>query len=118
VNEQLDFKDYNLFDAITGTPRARNTDPVTSHIAAARAREFVQSQRKDVLDYVNCFWGLTSAELAWEYAGRRHDAPDRWKEFRPMFARRLPEMVPRYIRRGDIRVCDQCQSPCVTWWPK
>lgn len=99
---------------LVDVPRAANTDPKTSHLAAERikATGALGEQQRRVLELVRKFPGLTSAELA------AHIDAVNWKEHRPMIARRLPELAGVHIDRRDARVCKVTGSKCVTWWPR
>jgi hypothetical protein len=103
-------------DLLTDTPRARTTDPATSHRAAARVRADLGRQQQLVLDWVQCFPGHTSAELAQEIARARDDDPRLWPKYRPMLGRRLPELVPVHARKGGARRCEVTGEECITWY--
>ena len=95
-------------------PRAATTDPGTSHAAAERLKRSgaLGRQAALVLELVRRYPGHTSAELA----ARHADAVGgHWAVHRPMFARRLPELLG--VRQGSSRQCGVCESPSVTWWP-
>ena len=95
-----------LFDA---APKARRTDPVTSHEAAdhAEATGTIGYQQECVAALVRQHPGNTSAELATVgFPGL-----DRYA-----IARRLPELVRLgKVRRGEIRVCSESGRRAVTW---
>ena len=95
-------------------PRARTTDPQTSHTAAARIKRSgaLGKQAALVLSLVERFPGHTSAELAARHA---EEVGGHWAVLRPMFGRRLPEL--HGVRQGASRQCSVCGSPSVTWWP-
>jgi len=108
-------------------PLAAVTDPETSHKAAAalRASGAINEQHRRVLEVVQKHPGCTSAELADIYARARGES---WKEHRPMFGRRLPELTDHYcyasrrigpnlVRQGKPRRCSVCGRASVTWWP-
>lgn len=88
-------------------PAARNTDPTTSHEAAEaiEASGRRHAQRTRVLRAVRAYPGCTSAELA-----HRIDM-DRYA-----VARRLPELEPVWIHKGDSRPCAIQGRRAVTWW--
>lgn len=95
-------------------PRASARDPQTSHAAAERIKRSgaLGRQAALVLSLVQRYPGHTSAELA----ARHADAVGgHWAVLRPMFARRLPELLG--VRQGASRQCTVCESPSVTWWP-
>lgn len=100
--------------ALVDVPRAANTDPSTSHIAAARIKQSgaLGEQQQRVLALVKKFPGLTSAELA------VHIDAVKWRDHRPMIARRLPELAGVHIQRGEARECRVTKAKCVTWWPR
>lgn len=91
------------------TPAARNTDPRSSHLAAAEVT--VTGRRHDhqqiVTAAVHAHPGLTSAELT-KYTGlERHEV-----------ARRLPDAaVAGKVVRGAERRCANSGRIAVTWWP-
>ena len=90
------------------TPAARNSDPITSHLAAdaitASGMRF--SQQKQVADAVHRHPGHTSQELA-ELTGL-----DRY-----MLARRLPECeTGGTVRRGEPKHCTVTNRLTLTWW--
>jgi hypothetical protein len=94
-------------------PRARTTDPESSHLAAREVKESgrLGKQQHDVLEAV-CQWpGRTSAELAAKLA------PDNWFSLRHMVARRLPELEPIHVRKGALRECSKTRRAAVTWFP-
>lgn len=82
---------------LSDTPRARATDPQTSHEAAEaiKASGELGRQQAAVLALVRRFPGRTSIELA-ALSERRFD--------RYQVARRLPELAPVYVRRSDAVV--------------
>lgn len=111
MNAQLDLWSDQLArrhrpGVLTDTPRSRVTDPVTSHEAAdaIKASGELGRQQIAVLEAVRRWPGLTSLEL-----GARLDI-DRWA-----VARRLPELEPVHVRKGDPRTINSRRH--VTWWP-
>lgn len=107
-------------DLLTDSPRARRSDPETSHRAAARIKSSgaLGRQQALVLAYVRQHPGCTSAELAEIMAEARDDDARLWPKYRPMFGRRLPELAPVHARKGGERVCQVTSEDCVTWWPR
>lgn len=89
------------------SPRARNTDPMSSHEAAERQRHGrANTDAMAVLACVKAMQGATSAELAAFYGLDRH-----------MIARRLPDLEERQlVRRGEIRKCKAHGTNAVTWY--
>lgn len=94
---------------LSDRPRARRSDPRTSHIAAAQlARSGALSrQQRVVLRLVERYPGRTSIELA-ELSGGDLD--------RYQVARRLPELAPEFIRRSDTTV-ERNGRPSHVWFP-
>jgi hypothetical protein len=101
-------------DLLADTPRARRTDPATSRRAARRIKVSgrLGSQQAWILDIVTRNPGQTSAELAAVMGGSD------WSRYRPMIARRLPELAPIWIRKGEARECRITGESCLTWWPR
>lgn len=87
------------------TPHARNTDPITSHLAGDEVTQSGrrQSQINKVTAMVRAREGLTSAELA------KANEADRY-----MVARRLPDALA--VMKGDPRQCNISGRLAVTWW--
>ena len=89
-------------------PRARRSDPVTSHLAAQEMYETgaADRQAQSVLGMVQMRPGMTSAGLA------AHFGADRY-----MVARRLPELEARgLVRKGKSIRCPVSGRAAVTWW--
>jgi len=82
-----------------------------------RERKHV-TQKQDVLEYVRTYPGKTSAELAQLKAHFLDKDESLWKLYRDMFARRLPDLEPLNIQRGDRRKCTVCGNRSETWWPR
>jgi len=100
---------------VTDTPRARNTDPITSHEAAdaIEASGELNRQQRDVLIAL-CRWpGSTSLELA-----------GRMGVGRQVTGRRLPELAkaePALARQGDPKKGEFRRingRRHLQWWPK
>jgi hypothetical protein len=89
-------------------PIARATDPDTSHEAAEYVTDtgIRAAQCRRVADAVRRFPGRTSNELS--------DASgiDRYT-----IARRLPELEPAHVTRGDARTCRISGRRALTWEP-
>lgn len=95
----------DLFDFI---PRARATDPATSHVAAARvtASGAAGRQAAVVRAALGAHPGVTSAELAAACGLDRYQT-----------ARRLPELRKLgQARNGGPRVCRVTGKLALTWW--
>ena len=89
------------------TPAARNTDPITSHLAAekhtqSKAREI---GCKVVTEYVRRKPGQTSRELSVMFEDDRY-----------FIARRLPDANGLTVRQGPKRKCVIAGTMAVTWW--
>lgn len=93
---------------LSSTPGSRATDPESSHEADQQNRSSGAraSQQHRVLMWVRRWPGRTSRELA---ALANVD--------RYMVARRLPELEPIHLRRGDLRKCAVTHKRAVTWFP-
>lgn len=103
----------NQPDLFADYPRARESDPVSSHLAAREVKESgrLGKQQCAVLEAVRAWPGRTSAELAAKLA------PDNWFSLRHMVARRLPELEPVHVRKGVMRECTKTHRKAVTWFP-
>ena len=88
------------------TPRARATDPVTSHLAAEKVKPKLRAQQQAVLAALTRWPGSTAVELAHETGLDRY-----------LVSRRLPELVPQYARRGKPRQCSVAGTAQTTWYP-
>ena len=91
------------------TAAARNTDPITSHIAG---NEHTASGKRVhhidiVIDAVIAHPGKTSAELAPICRLERHEVARRTSDAERCGA----------IRKGQIRKCNTSGRSAVTWWP-
>lgn len=96
---------------LADTPRARGTDPITSHEAAEalKASGELGRQQREVLAALQRWPGSTSLELA-----------GRMGVSRQVTGRRLPELAPVYVRQGDpargeYRLINGRRH--VQWWP-
>lgn len=91
------------------TPASHRDDPDTSYMAEKKITKSGKrtAQQEQVLKCVQTFPGRTSAELA-ELSGLD----------RAMIARRLPELCPQFVIKGEKTTCTACRSECVTWYPR
>ena len=91
----------------TDTPRARNTDPGTSHLAAERIKTSgaLGKQQQAVLEAVRKWPGKTAVELAHLANINRYAV-----------SRRTAELSPVHIRRGPPRNCTVNGRPQTTWF--
>lgn len=91
------------------TPAARNSDPITSHLAAEHiTRSGVRAQQQ-ALTYaaVKANPGCTSFEIA------HASGIDRY-----VLARRCPEVeLAGLIKRGETKHCLVTGRLALTWWP-
>ena len=90
------------------TPIARNTDPLTSHLAADHlvASGALSAQQSLAFKAVEQYRGLTSLEIA-----------DKSTLCRFMLAKRLPELERTHqVRRGQARRCKISGRLAATWW--
>ena len=101
------------------SPIARQTDPVTSHEAAAEvtASGLRDTQAAAILAAVRAHPGQTSRELATVFPAA--DQIDRY-----VTGRRLPELEQLGLvvargrhRRDEARICRVSRRLAVTWWP-
>jgi len=88
--------------------RARNADPDTSHIAAAKVDSSGdgEAQRLACLHAVSRYPGYTAAEIARAIGLERH-----------IPSRRLPELRDGgYVVNGEKRKCRETGNLSMTWW--
>lgn len=92
----------------TDTPRARRSDPATSHLAAERVKASgkLASQQQAVLQAIRTWPGCTAVEIA-----------QRARIDRYAVSRRTSELCAVKIRKGDPRICSVAGTMQVTWWP-
>ena len=91
---------------------SRNSDPVTSRLAARELLESgaLDTQRSFVYNVLSQNEGLTSRELAALVGGDKH-------EERARFSRRLPDLKNLGLaKQGESRPCTSCNRTCVTWY--
>lgn len=106
---------------LTDTPRARATDPESSHEAADRIKRTgrLSLHQRQALEAVRKWPGRTAAELAEN--GRRYNAGNGRPRFltdRYELSRRLPELAPVHaVQSEGKRPCKVLGSNCVTWAP-
>lgn len=94
--------------ALSLTPAARRNDPATSHQAETEINDsgLRGRQQRLVCALVRRYPGRTSRELA------RVAGIDRY-----MVARRLPEIEPVFVRKGEPKRCEVGGRAASTWWP-
>lgn len=98
------------------TPAARRSDPETSHVAAEEITGSGDraSHQRAVVDLVRRHPGLTAGELAKiQCEGLPRDLTKRYHAIQ----RRVSEMSPRYILRGEARKCSESRRMATTLWP-
>ncbi len=120
LNEDQALRRMGTEGLLADLARARRTDPDTSHQAAEAVRRNGALRETQLLvrDAVKRNPGMTAVELAAILAGtavREEPRPAHW--WRIEASRRLPELEPVYVRRGDARRCSVNGSPMTTWWP-
>lgn len=95
------------------TPAARATDPETSHEAASQITSNGERGRHQarVLALIVASPGCTAGELA--------EAAAEWDVGVDYFAiqRRVSELEPQFVRRGEARVCSVRGTKQTTIWP-
>lgn len=101
------------------TPAARSTDPETSHEAA----EVVTSsgergrQGRAVLALIRFLPGRTAGELAQDTRMYENGfLPDEDARYYAI-QRRVSELEPQFVRRGESRVCSVRGTKQTTIWP-
>lgn len=100
--------------------RARRNDPSTSHQAAERVRASgaLRESQLIVRDAVRRWPGKTAVELGRLLDGtpcREIPREDHW--WRIEASRRLAELDPVHVRRGESRSCSIAGTQQATWWP-
>ena len=100
--------------------RARRNDPSTSHQAAERVRASGALRESQIIvrDAVRRWPGKTAVELGRLLDGtpcREIPREDHW--WRIEASRRLPELDPVHVRRGEPRACSIARTSQATWWP-
>lgn len=91
---------------LTDTPRSRRNDPPTSHLAAERVKASgkLAAHQIAIRQAIRRRPGMTYTEIAEATGLERHAV-----------ARRLKELEPRWVKRGEARSCGG--RPLTTWWP-
>lgn len=93
----------SLFDV----PPVRNSDPPTSHAAAAELVDTLANRQAFALEWVGNRPGCTAAEL--ERAANCRDG---------MIRKRLKELERAgSVKPGEPKVCSVTARKCQTWWP-
>ena len=88
------------------TPRARKTDPESSHIAAKVYDDIFNIQQEQVFEALSKHPDVTSHELA------KSENLDRY-----IVARRLPELRSQgRVTNGSIRKCNVTGNKAMTWF--
>lgn len=95
------------------TPAARATDPETSHEAAESITASGERRRQQVrvLALIVASPGCTAGELA--------EVAAEWDVGVDYFAiqRRVSELEPQFVRRGESRTCSVRRTKQTTIWP-
>ena len=101
-------------------PRARRTDPPTSHRAAQGIRRRLGKEQLRVKDLIKRYAarGLTSAELGHNWAKANKKTGEAWREYYHRVARRAPELAAGgFVRQGKQRQCRKTGNTAMTWFP-
>jgi hypothetical protein len=95
------------------TQAARNSDPITSHMAAddVTLSGKRQSHIRILSEIVANNPGMTSAEIAFMVSDKYPDLN------RHEVARRLADGKGTTLRQGVSRKCRRANRMCITWWP-
>jgi len=95
------------------TQAARNTDPITSHMAAddVTVSGKRQTHVRILSEIVANNPGMTSAEIAFMVSDKHPDLN------RHEVARRLADGKGCTLRQGVSRKCRRSNRMCITWWP-
>jgi len=97
------------FERTFSQPLAHSGDAISSYRAGDRALRSgkLKGQMRAVLSALQQNPGLTSAELAMVMDCDRYQP-----------ARRLSSLERRgLVRRGRLKMCQVCQTLCLSWWP-
>ena len=105
---------------LVDTPRSRQHDPETSHVAADAVRRSgaLRESQLIIRDAVHRWPGRTAVELAELLNGtpvREQTRPAHW--WRIEASRRLAELDPVHVRRGAPRTCSVAGTHQATWHP-
>ena len=97
-------------------PRARNTDSESSHIAAHEVKSSgrLAVQQHIALETVRYYPGRTSSELAQLHA---HATGQNEYKVREWLHKRLSELEPLQIFKGEPRICTVTRRTACTWYP-
>jgi len=104
---------------LVDTPRARETDPATSHQSAAaiKATGALGEQQRDAAQLVRLFPGHTTSELA-KLKVEKLGAEGSWEKWRHILGRRLSELAGVHVDGRAERRCKVTGRRALTWWPK
>lgn len=95
------------------TQAARNSDPISSHMAADEVTTTGKRQThiRILSEIVANNPGMTSAEIAFMVSDKHPDLN------RHEVARRLADGKGGALRQGVSRKCRRSNRMCITWWP-
>jgi hypothetical protein len=95
------------------TQAARNSDPITSHMAANDVTTSGKRQThiRMLSEIVTRNPDMTSAEIAFMVADKHPELT------RHEVARRLADCKGTTLRQGASRKCKQSNRMCITWFP-
>ena len=100
-------------ELLTRYPHARESDANSSHLAAEALLPDLPRQQREVLAAVRRWPSLTSTELAYRMA---HAKGCHWAELKPMVWKRLSDLYPIYVIKGDPRHCQRTGRLAATWF--
>lgn len=106
---------------VADVPASRNTDPGTSHQAEASLRKSGELGRRQrqVLEAIGRWPGRTGSELGCLMAGEAISTTPGLvaRENRYLVMRRVNELIPQWVRRGQPRTCGVTGKPQNVYWP-
>ncbi len=110
---------HGLRPPLVDVPRARETDPTTSHQAAAaiKASGALGEQQRDAVQIVRLFPGRTTSELA-KLKVDELGAEGSWEKWRHIFGRRLSDLKNVHVEARAPRRCAVTGRQAATWWSK
>lgn len=106
---------------LVDAPASRTTDPSTSHQAEARLRKYGELGRRQlqVAEAIGRWPGRTGSELGCLMAGEAiSQTPGVMaRENRYLVMRRVNELIPQWVRRGQPRLCEVTGQPQNVYYP-
>lgn len=103
---------------LADTPRARASDPSTSHQAAAKVKESgkLNREQREVLSWIQRYPGHTTGELGRLMAIEKHGDWRFWNDERITVNKRASELRPVHVRNGESRPCEVTGNSMQTWY--